>query len=204
MKRLKIHKDTPNPRTIRQAVEVLKKGGIVAYPTDTIYGLGCDITNKSAVERLYRIKGLDPKKPLAFLCSDLKHISDFAWVSKWQYKLMKRLIPGPYTFVLEASREVPKHMVKKKKEVGIRIPAHQVPLQLIQELGNPIITTSCGEDTETDLPLADPDAIERELGSQIDLLLDAGYGDVDPSTVLKLVEDELEVLRLGIGPVDSL
>lgn len=204
MKRLQIHEDTPHSRTIRQAVDILRGGGILVYPTDTIYGLGCDITNKAAVQKLYQIRGFDPKKPLAFLCKDLKDISNYAWVSKWQYKTMKRLIPGPYTFVLEASREVPKHMVKKKKEVGIRVPAHAVPLALIEELGNPIITTSCGDDPETGLPLQDPDSIERVLGRRVDCLLDAGFGTVDPSTVVRLIGDEVEVLREGRGPIEDL
>lgn len=204
MKRIFVHPETPNPRTIRQACDALRAGGIVVYPTDTIYGLGCDITNKAAVERLYRVRELDPRKPLSFLCRDLKHIADFAWLSKWQYKTMKRLVPGPYTFVLPASREVPKHMVKKKKEVGIRVPNHAVPQALLAELGNPIITTSCGEDPDLGLPLADPDRIELLLGNQVDFFLDGGYGGAEPSTVLRLIDDEVEVLREGAGTVDDL
>lgn len=199
MKRVQIHASTPNRRTIQQAVDVLRCGGIVVYPTDTIYGLGCDITQKAAVERLYRIRDLSPKKPLAFMCTDLKHIADFAFVSNLQYRTMKRLIPGAYTFVLPASRDVPKHMVQKKREVGIRVPAHAVPLALVEALGNPIITTSCGEDPETELPLADPDDIVRELGSKVDLFLDAGYGGMEPSTVVSLLGDEVTVLRQGLG-----
>jgi tRNA threonylcarbamoyl adenosine modification protein (Sua5/YciO/YrdC/YwlC family) len=176
---------------------------MVIYPTDTIYGLGCDITNKAAVERLYRVRGFDAKKPLSFLCRDLKHISDYAWLSKWQYKIMRRLLPGPYTMVLPASREVPKHMVKKKKEVGIRIPYHEVPKALLAELGNPIITTSLGEDPDTELPYQDPDEIEQVFRHDVDFFLDAGYGGIDPSTVIKLVDDEVEVLRQGIGPLDG-
>ena len=201
MKRVQIHVPTPNRRTIQQAVEVLRGGGIVVYPTDTIYGLGCDITQKKAVEKLYRIRDLSPKKPLAFMCKDLKHIADFAFVSNFQYRTMKRLIPGAFTFVLPASREVPKHMVQKKREVGIRVPDHAVPLALVEALGHPIITTSCGENPETDLPLADPEAIVRELGDSVDMFLDAGYGGMEPSTVVSLLGDEVEVLRQGLGEI---
>lgn len=199
MKRVQIHVPTPNRRTLQEAVDILRGGGIVIYPTDTIYGLGCDITNKAAVERLYRVRDLNPKKPLAFMCKDLKHIADFAFVSNFQYRTMKRLVPGAFTWVLHASREVPKHMVQKKKEVGIRVPDHPVPLQLVELLGNPIITTSCGENPDTGLPLADPDVIASELGSKADFLLDAGYGGVEPSTVVSLLDDQVVVLREGQG-----
>lgn len=198
-KRIEIHAATPNRRTIQEAVEVLRRGGIVAYPTDTIYGLGCDITDRKAVERLYRVRDLDPKHPLSFLCEDLTHISAFAFLSRWQYKTMKRLIPGPYTFVLPANRDVPKHMVKKKREVGIRVPDHAVPTALVRELGRPIISTSCGLDPETDEPLEDPDVIEEVLGNSIDLILDAGPLVSGPSTVVSLLEDEARILREGIG-----
>lgn len=204
MKRVLVHCETPNPRTIRMAVEALRSGGLVIYPTDTIYGLGCDITNKAAVERLYRLRGFDPRKPLAFMCKDLKHISDFAWISKWQYKTMRRLVPGPFTVILTASREVPKHMVKKKKEVGIRVPSHAVPKALVEELGNPIITTSLGVDPDTDLPLQDPDQIESEFRGKVDFFLDGGYGGVDPSTVVSPIDDEVTVLREGAGSVEEL
>ncbi len=199
-RRLEIHAGTPNPRTVKAVVEVLRSGGIVAYPTDTIYGLGCDITDKKAVERLYWARDLDRRHPLAFVCADLKHISRYAWVSDWQYKTMRRLVPGPFTFVLEASREVPNHMmVKKRREVGIRVPDHAVPLALVGELGNPIVSTSCGVDPETELALADADAIEASLGSKIDLILDAGPCGTEPSTVLSLLGDTVEVVRQGKG-----
>jgi tRNA threonylcarbamoyl adenosine modification protein (Sua5/YciO/YrdC/YwlC family) len=201
VRRVQIHVPTPNRRTIQHAADVLRAGGIVVYPTDTIYGLGCDITQKEAVARLYRIRDMSPKKPLAFMCRDLKHISDFAFVSNFQYRTVKRLIPGAFTFVLPASREVPKHMVQKKREVGIRVPDHPVPMALLEVLGHPIITTSCGEDPETGLPLADPDAIVRELGGKADLFLDAGYGGMEPSTVVSLLGDEVEVLRQGSGEI---
>lgn len=201
VKRVQIHVPTPNRRTIQQAAEILRHGGIVVYPTDTIYGLGCDFTKKDAVERLYRIREFSPKKPLAFMCRDLKHIADYAFVSNFQYRTMKRLIPGAFTFVLPASREVPKHMVQKRREVGIRVPDHPVPMALLEALGNPIITTSCGDDPETGLPLADPEAIVRELGTKADLFLDAGFGGMEPSTVLSLLADDVEVLRQGVGEV---
>lgn len=204
MKRVEIHSQTPNPRTIRQAAEVLAKGGIVAYPTDTIYGLGCDITNRKAVQRLYRARDLDPRHPLAFVCADLRHLGEFAWVSKYQYKTLKRVLPGPFTFVLPASRDVPKHMVKKKREVGIRVPDHAVPLALIAELGHPIISTSCGVHPGTEVAIDTPDDIEEVLGDRIDLLLDAGEGSGEPSTVVSLIDDRVDVLRVGRGDPDLL
>lgn len=203
MKRVLVHAQTPNPRTIRQAGDVLRSGGLVIYPTDTVYGIGCDMTRKDAVELLYRRMGLDDRKPLAFMCRDLKHISDFAWISDWQYKTMRRLVPGPYTFVLAASRDVPKHMVAKRREVGIRVPDHAVPQALLEDLGHPIITTSIGLDEDTGLPLMDPDQIEAELDKVADFFLDCGYGGSEPSTVLSMMGDVAEVLREGAGPVEA-
>jgi tRNA threonylcarbamoyl adenosine modification protein (Sua5/YciO/YrdC/YwlC family) len=203
MRRVPVHAETPNPRTIRQAGDVLRAGGLVIYPTDTVYGIGCDITNKDSVARLYRLMDLDPKKPLSFMCRDLKHIADFAWLSDWQYKTMRRMVPGPYTFILEASREVPRHMVARRREVGIRVPDHAVPQALLEDLGHPIITTSLGEDPETGLPFQDPERIGSELDRVADIFLDCGPGGVEPSTVLNLVGGEVEVVRAGAGSVEE-
>lgn len=203
MRRLEIRPEHPNPRVIRQVVEVLAGGGIVAYPTDTVYGLGCDIRDKGAVEKLYRIRDLDEKKRLSFVCADLKDIARYAWVSDWQYRVLRRYLPGPYTFVLQASREVPRHLIRNKREVGIRVPDHEVPMELVLALGSPIVSTSCGIDPETETTLNDPDRIAAVLGSRIDLILDAGPGGLEPSTVIRLIDDVLEVVRAGAGPVEG-
>jgi tRNA threonylcarbamoyl adenosine modification protein (Sua5/YciO/YrdC/YwlC family) len=135
-----INPQNPQPRLIAQAVSVLREGGVIAYPTDTIYGIGCDIMNKKAIEKIYRITGRNKNKPFSFICSDLKNISDYAKVSNYAYKTMKRLLPGPYTFILEGSRMVPKIMLTKRKTAGIRVPDHEICLKLVQGLENPIIS----------------------------------------------------------------
>lgn len=194
---LSVHPVTPQTRHIRRAAEVLRDDGVIVYPTDTVYGLGCDITSKHAVERIIGIKGRDPKKPMSFVCADLTHISRYARVSNFAYRILKRFLPGPYTFVLEASREVPRLLLTKQKTVGIRIPDHPVCLELVRELGNPILSTSAnlgGED-----PLNDPAEIQRVLGGQVDLILECGVLPRVPSTVVSLVGDRVEVLREGAG-----
>jgi tRNA threonylcarbamoyl adenosine modification protein (Sua5/YciO/YrdC/YwlC family) len=175
-------------------------GGVIVYPTDTIYGLGCDITQKHAVERIIRIKGRDPKKPMSFVCSDLTHISRYALVTNVAYRVLKRFLPGPYTFILEASREVPKILLTKQKTVGIRIPDHPVTIELVKLLGNPLLSTSCNPSGEA--PLGNPDDIERVLGSRVDFILDSGTLSNEPSTVVSLVGDKIEVLREGAGAAE--
>ncbi|GAB4250559.1 MULTISPECIES: L-threonylcarbamoyladenylate synthase [Deferrisoma] len=194
---LSVHPVTPQTRHIRRAAEVLRDDGVIVYPTDTVYGLGCDITSKHAVERIMRIKGRDPKKPMSFVCADLTHISRYARVSNFAYRILKRFLPGPYTFVLEASREVPRLLLTKQKTVGIRIPDHPVCLELVKELGNPILSTSAN--LSGDEPLNDPAEIQRVLGGQVDLILECGVLPRVPSTVVSLVGDRVEVLREGAG-----
>ncbi len=194
---LLVHPQTPQRRHIARAVEILRQDGVIVYPTDTVYGLGCDITSKRAVERIVRIKGRDPKKPMSFVCADLTHISRYARVSTFAYRILKRFLPGPYTFVLEASREVPKMLLTKQKTVGIRIPDHPVCLALVSELGNPILSTSANPSGAE--PLNVPSEIREILGRQVDLILECGVLSRVPSTVVSLVGDEVRVLREGAG-----
>ena len=184
-------------RHIKRAVEVLRQGGVIIYPTDTIYGLGCDITCKSAVEKIRLIKRRDAKKPMSFVCADLANISQYAHVSNYAYRMLKRCLPGPYTFVLPATRETPRMLQTKQKTVGLRVPDHPVPLAMIEALGNPIITTSANHSNEE--VLTDPRELEEVLGSQVDLILECGQLPILPSSVISLVGDRAEILRHGQG-----
>ncbi len=192
---LSVHPTSPQGRHIARAVEALRDDAVVAYPTDTVYGLGCDITSKKAVERIVRIKGRDPRKPMSFVCSDLTHISRYAKVPNFAYRILKRFLPGAYTFILEASREVPKMLLTKQKTVGIRIPEHAVALALVTELGNPILSTSANRTGQE--PLNNPPEIQEVLGDEIDIILDCGVLPRVPSTIVSLVGDKVRVLRDG-------
>lgn len=198
--RLQVHPQNPQGRHIKRAVEILQGGGVIAYPTDTVYGLGCDITQKKGVEQIARIKGRDPKKPMSFVCSDLANISEYAKVSNFAYRLLKRFLPGPYTFILEATKEVPRTLLTKQKTVGIRVPNHQVCLDLVTALGNPIISTSAN--VAGSEAIGTPEEIEEILGSRIDLILDSGPLPSIPSTIVSLVDDKVEILREGAGIAD--
>ncbi len=198
--RLEIHPTHPEPRKIARAVEVLRRGGVICYPTDTVYGLGCDIFQKKAIDRVYQIKRMKKDHPVAFVCPDLGDISRYAIVDNRNYRVMRRLLPGPYTFILPATREVPRILMLKRKTVGIRVPHHEVALQLVRELGNPIVSTSATYEGEQ---LNDPDDLAQRF-KQVDILLDAGWGGLDPSTVLDLTGPEPVVVREGAGPVDGL
>ncbi len=184
-------------RHIERAVEILRRGGVIIYPTDTIYGLGCDITCKEAVEKIHLIKGRDDKKPMSFVCADLANVSQYARVSNYAYRILKRCLPGPYTFVLPATRETPRMLQSKQKTVGLRVPDHPVPLAVIKELGNPIISTSANRSSEE--VLTDPSQLEEVLGSQVDLILECGQLPILPSSVISLVGDKAEILRRGQG-----
>ena len=194
---IQINPENPQQKLISKVVQVLKDGGVVAYPTDTIYGIGCDIFNKRAMEKIYRIKGRDKKKPMSFVCSDLSHISQFAKVSNYAYRIMKRLLPGPYTFVLEASSSVPRLVSTKRRTVGIRIPDSEIALSIVRDLGNPIISTSANMSGEN--IISDPFQIEDLFGSQLDAVIDGGKLSGNPSTVIDLSGDAPAVLRLGAG-----
>lgn len=192
-----VHVDNPQPRQISRIVETLRRGGVIAYPTDTIYGIGCDITNRKAIQQIYRIKERDPKKPFAFICPDLASITRFAQVSNFAFRILKRCLPGPYTFILETTRQTPEILTTKQKTVGIRIPDNRIALAIVSELGEPLVTTSVNLSGSN--PLSDPYDIEDEFGQQLDLVVDGGILLGDPSTVISLVGDRIEILRQGYG-----
>ncbi|PZR13916.1 MAG: threonylcarbamoyl-AMP synthase [Archangium gephyra] len=187
----------PQPRTVERAAKVLEDGGLIAYPTDTYYGIGCDLLSKKAIDRLYGVKNRDRKKPLAFLCPDLSNVAEYAKVSNFAYRTMRQLTPGPFTFVLEATKLVPDMMQTKQKQVGIRVPQAPLMLAIAAKLGRPIVTTSA-----TDMDgrvLIDAREIKELLGNRLDLILDGGPQQEEPSTVVSLIDDEIEVLRQGKG-----
>lgn len=194
---LAINPQNPQPRLIQKVVEVLKQGGVVAYPTDTTYGIGCDIFNKKGVKQIYQIKQRDARKPFSFICSDLSDAANYCQVSNLAFKTMKRNLPGPYTFVLEATRLVPDLLTTRQKTVGIRIPDNPIALAVVRELGHPLVTTSANVAGEE--PLQDPADIDRSLGRMLDLVIDGGILLGEPSTVISLVDDRVEVLRQGSG-----
>ncbi|CAM2006355.1 L-threonylcarbamoyladenylate synthase [Acanthopleuribacter pedis] len=198
MKILNIHPQTPQQRLLDIALNHLNQGGLLAYPTDTCYGLGCSIRNKKAIDAIYRLKRMKPDKPLSFICNDLTNISEYAQVSNLAYKMMRKLLPGPYTFVLPATREVPKLLQSKRKEVGIRVPDNTVVLELVRQLGNPIISTTC-QLADDDMPATDVWDIKDRFGHLIDMAIDGDYIYPEVSTVVSIRDDECEVLREGKG-----
>jgi tRNA threonylcarbamoyl adenosine modification protein (Sua5/YciO/YrdC/YwlC family) len=198
---LRINAQNPQPRLIRRVVEILKDGGVIAYPTDTVYGLGCSLYNKKGIERIYLIKQCPKDRPFSFICADLKDISLYAKVSNPAYKTMRRLLPGPYTFVLEGTKLVPKIMLTRRRTAGIRVPNHPISLALVRELGHPIISTSAMRpDGEM---LYDPAEIDRHLGKVLDLVIDGGVLVSEPSSVIDFTEDVPTILRKGKGEVSS-
>lgn len=198
---ISINPINPQPRLVAKVVDILKDGGIIAYPTDTFYGIGCDIMNKKAIQRIYQIKQRDPSKPFSFICSDLKDISDYAKVTNYGYKTMKRHLPGPYTFILEGSKLVPKIMLTKRKTAGIRVPDHPICIALVKSLGNPIISTSA---TASDGSVFDhPSLIHEHFGTRLDLVIDAGPVSGNPSSVISLIGDTPEVIRKGAGDLSA-
>ncbi|MEN6485013.1 MAG: L-threonylcarbamoyladenylate synthase [Syntrophobacteraceae bacterium] len=197
---LEVNPKHPEPRKIKKIVEVLANGGIIAYPTDTYYGIGCDLLNKQSIERIYHLKRRSTQQPFSFICSDLKNISEYAQVTNYAYKTMKRLLPGPYTFILEGSRLVPKIMLTKRQTVGIRVPDNEISLAIVQEFGHPIISTSA-TDPESNVSLETPQEIRDVLGHAVDLIVDGGAVQGKPSSVISLIDDTPEVLRVGSGDV---
>ncbi len=200
----KIHPVNPEPRLIRKAAEILIAGGVVIYPTDTVYGFGCSIENKDAIERIHLIKGQRTDKPFSFVCSDLKHISEYAHVSNAAFKTMKHLIPGAYTFILPAAKmkQLPKILVSKRRTVGIRVPDNRVTMALVKEIGHPILSSSVTSPNGE--ILNDPEHIAEEFKNSVDLILDGGVLHSDPSTVLDLTDDHPVVVRKGSGDVSFL
>ncbi|MHB1687094.1 MAG: L-threonylcarbamoyladenylate synthase [Ignavibacteriaceae bacterium] len=199
MEYFELHPDTPQIRYINKAVEILKQGGIIIYPTDTVYGIGCDIFSKDALERIFTIKNDSTTKLFSFVCYSLKDISKYAKVSDYAYKTMKHLLPGPYTFILPAAKQVPKKLWSKRKTVGIRVPNNSVTLKLVELLGNPIISTST-TNRKGEI-LYDPREIRNIFETRVDLMLSAGNLAGNPSSVIDLSEDEPEVVRKGAGDV---
>jgi tRNA threonylcarbamoyl adenosine modification protein (Sua5/YciO/YrdC/YwlC family) len=197
MEYYELHPETPQARYIKRAVEVLREGGVIIYPTDTVYGLGCDIYNHDAVKRIYDIKNEAETKLFSFICPDLKDIAKYAKVSDYAYKTIKKLVPGPYTFVLPAAREVPKKLWTKRKTVGIRIPDSPIALTLVKELGNPIISTSAT--TRVGKRLSNPEEIRAIFDFSVDLMLANGVQANEPSSIIDLSGDEPEIIREGAG-----
>lgn len=197
---LEIEPERPKLRKIRQVVQAIKDGELVVYPTDTCYGIGCDIFNKKAIEKVYRLKNIPKTTPFSFVCYDLSDISRYARVSDQAYRILKKFLPGPYTFILEGSRNVPKMMLTKRKTVGIRIPDHPICLAIVKELGNPLISTSA-TDPKGNI-IADPREAAKIYGKQVAIVVDSGIIMPEPSSVISLVEeDEPEVIRCGKGDV---
>lgn len=198
---IRIYPDNPSPRQINQVVEILKNGGVIIYPTDTVYGLGCDIFNNKAVERIARIKGIKPEKAnFSFICSDYSHISQFTRVlDNHTFKMMKKYLPGPFTFILPANNNIPKLFKNKKKTVGIRIPKNNIPLEIVKELGNPILTTSI-HDTDSVIDYTtDPELIHENFGHLVDAVVDGGFGNNKPSTILDCTTETIQLVRQGLG-----
>ncbi|GAB2535344.1 L-threonylcarbamoyladenylate synthase [Spirosoma aerophilum] len=197
---IKLYPKNPDPRRIEHVVKALRDGAVIIYPTDTIYGMGCDIHNTRAVERIARIKGIKPaKNDFSFICYDLSHIADYARVSNQAFKLMKSVLPGPFTFILQATGNVPKILNSNKKTVGIRIPDNDIPRQLVHLLGNPIITTSIRDEDEIIEYSTDPELIFEKFQNQVDIVIDGGYGGNVASTIVDATDDDFSIIRQGLG-----
>ncbi len=196
---LNIHPDNPQPRLINQVVESLKKGGIIIYPTDTIYGLGCDITQHKAIERICKIKNIDAAKAqLSFICRDLSHLSDYTKsISTPMYRLLKHYLPGPYTFILPASKQVPRILESKKSTIGLRIPDNTIAMTILEGLGNPILSTSLPGDMVEEY--TDPEIMYERFGHLVDYVIDGGIGGMEPSTILDCTGEDPVIVRQGKG-----
>ena len=198
---LKIHPETPDPRRIHGVVELLQKGGVIIYPTDTVYAIGCDIFNAKAIERVARIKKIDPDKAhFSFVCHDLSHLADFTNpLDNNIFKILKRNLPGPFTFILEANSEVPKRFRKNKKTVGIRVPDNNIAREIVRQLGRPIISTSLIADDDILEYFTDPELIHEKYVKLVDAVIDGGIGNLEPSTVVDCTGSEIEIIRQGLG-----
>lgn len=203
-KLIKVHPENPHERAIEQIVEVLKNGGLIIYPSDTVYGLGCDITNMKAMERLSKLKGIKlEKSQFSFVCNDLSHLSQYTKpISNSNFKLLRRALPGPFTFVLEASNNLP-NTYKNRKTVGIRVPDHLVPKMIVEKLGNPIASTSIKDDDEIVEYTTDPELIAEKFDKLVDLVIDSGVGDNHASTIVDITNDDVVVLREGKGDINE-
>ena len=200
---IEINPHTPEPRKVRRAVAALEAGEIIAYPTDTVYALGCDLANKKAIDRLYQVKGMDKGQPLAFICPDLADLSKYAVVDNNAYRLLRRVLPGPYTFVLTATREVPKMLhTSERRTVGIRVPDAPIILEVVRALGRPVISTTAHKPGDEHMVI-DARDIEPTFPG-VDLVLDGGLGGREPTTVVDLSHGTVDIIREGAGPIDAL
>ena len=202
---IKIYEENPNPKAIRKVIDVLKQGGLVIFPTDTVYGLGCDINNNKALERIARIKGVKLEKAkLSFICNDLSNLSDHVkQIDTSTFKILKRALPGPYTFILPGSKSLPS-VFKKKKEVGIRVPENNITLEIVKALGNPLVSSSIRDEDEILEYTTDPELILEKWDKLVDIVIDGGYGGNEASTIVDLSGDEPVVIREGKGSLDIL
>lgn len=202
---IRIYNENPNEREIDKVVKILQKGGLIIYPTDTVYGLGCDITNTKAMEKVAQLKGLKlDKANFSFICYDLSNLSDYVkQIDTPAYKILKKALPGPYTFILPSSTNLPKAF-KNKKTVGIRIPDNNIIRELVKKLGNPIVSTSIYDEDDLLEYTTDPELIFEKWGNKVDIVIDGGYGSNIPSTVVDLSEGEITILREGLGSVEAL
>ena len=202
-KLIKIYEENPNPKEIKKVVDVLKRGGLVIYPTDTVYGLGCDITNIKALEKIARIKGVKLEKSnFSFICEDLSNLSDYVkQIDTTTFKILKRALPGPYTFILPGSKNLP-HPFKKRKTVGIRVPNNAITIEIVKQLGNPLVSTSIRDEDFVVEYTTDPELILEKWDNLVDIVIDAGYGGNEASTIIDLSEDEPVVIREGKGSLE--
>ena len=200
---LKIYPENPNPKAIQKVVDVLRKGGLIIYPTDTVYGLGCDITNVKALERIAKIKGVKlDRSNFSFICHDLSNLSDYVTqIETPIFKLLKRSLPGPYTFILPGANTLP-YPFKKKKTVGIRVPDDPIALEIVRVLGNPIVSTSIHDEDEILEYTTDPELIFEKWNTKVDMVIDGGFGDNQPSTVIEVNRSEITIIREGKGSID--
>lgn len=201
-----LHPDNPQPRNINQIVDCLRGGGVIIYPTDSVYAYACDINYKHAVEKICKLRNIDPKKAnFSIICNDFSQLTDYAkQVSTPVFRLLKQCLPGPYTFILTASHQIPKIFRDKKKTIGFRIPNHAIPIAIVEALGNPIMTASLkNDDDEVDEYITDPELIEEKFGSDVDMVISGGYGNNEPTTVIDCSEENPVLIRQGIGDVSS-
>ena len=203
---LKIHPDNPQKKLITEVTECLLDGGIIIYPTDTVYGIGCDIFKHKAVEQIARLRDVNIKKHnFSFICSGLSHLSDFTKpIDRSTYRLMKKAFPGPFTFILEANNTIPKLFKNNKKTVGIRVPGNHIPRKIVQKLGNPILTTSIHDDDSIVEYSTDPELIYEKYHNQVDIVIDGGYGSLVPSTIVDCSHGDTEIIRKGLGDLSNL
>jgi tRNA threonylcarbamoyl adenosine modification protein (Sua5/YciO/YrdC/YwlC family) len=198
---IRLYEENPSPKHIKQIVDVLRNGGLVIYPTDTVYGLGCDIFHHKAIEKLAKIKGLDAKKAnFSFICEDLSQVAEYTTpISNQVFKIMKRNLPGAFTFILEANNKVPKILKNKKKTIGIRVPDNSIIREIVKELGNPVLTTSIRDDDDIIEYTTDPELIHEKYADIVDIVVDGGYGNTTASTIVDCTGGDIEIVRDGVG-----